>query len=432
MYMRMPEERQKIVGKLIKVHRKEKLRITNSAKWTQRGFSKDVCSPTSLIKLEKGMLPRFYDVFEKIAKKFEWGVAYDPFVERKIERYIVQVRGACELGDVEMIQQALNICFAALKPVKDCIWYNDWYTMLKLVENYYIKEIFVEMEHRDYYHEMMELHGGIWEELMKNVLFNSAFMDVQSSDYRDLYRYYGFDQMKDTCYNYINGMLFSLSRNNVEMFNKLFKAAERRFIKKRNYIRLVDAYTLALILSSHFDKDGIEDLIDKLNELINDKIPRTKVSTIYWTLSMICFDEKQYDAALKMLEKCYEYDVNRSHCPYLLVGNINHLRGKKANIPFYHEEELRKTTVDNQRIYRYYAMDTGDFTFLQKQEYLMNEILPTIGPDDDLTLDVLASELEMLVVKTKKIEDVAVFNEVRNSLLYGIPTQKPAEQTEDL
>ena len=64
--MRMPEERQKIVGKLIKVHRKEKLRITNSAKWTQRGFSKDVCSPTSLIKLEKGMLPRFYDVFERI------------------------------------------------------------------------------------------------------------------------------------------------------------------------------------------------------------------------------------------------------------------------------------------------------------------------------------------------------------------------------
>ena len=62
----------------------------------------------------------------------------------------------------------------------------------------------------------------------------------------------------------------------------------------------------------------------------------------------------------------------------------------------------------------------------------MNEILPTIGPEDDLTLDVLASELDMLVVKTKKIEDVAVFNEVRNSLLYGIVYQTPHEKTEDL
>ena len=429
----MPEERQKIVGKLIKVHRKEKLRITNSAKWTQRGFSKDVCSPTSLIKLEKGMLPRFYDVFEKIAKKFEWGVAYDPFVERKIERYIVQVRGACELGDVEMIQQALNICFAALKPVKDCIWYNDWYTMLKLVENYYIKEIFVEMEHRDYYHEMMELHGGIWEELMKNVLFNSAFMDVQSSDYRDLYRYYGFDQMKDTCYNYINGMLFSLSRNNSEMFKKLFKAAERRFLNKKNFIRLMDVYNLALIFAGFFDKNDIDDLVGKLVKLASMKsLPKTKVADLYFILGTIYYDLKEYEKALKILEGCYEYDVNRSHCPYLLVGNINHLREKEANIPFYNEEELKKTTVDNQRIYRYYAMDKGDFTCYEKQEYLMNEILPTIGPEDDLTLDVLASELDMLVVKTKKIEDVAVFNEVRNSLLYGIVYQTPHEKTEDL
>ncbi|MCI9292100.1 MAG: hypothetical protein HFF02_02215 [Erysipelotrichaceae bacterium] len=431
--MRMPEERQKIVGKLIKVHRKEKLRITNSAKWTQRGFSKDVCSPTSLIKLEKGMLPRFYDVFEKIAKKFEWGVAYDPFVERKIERYIVQVRGACELGDVEMIQQALNICFAALKPVKDCIWYNDWYTMLKLVENYYIKEIFVEMEHRDYYHEMMELHGGIWEELMKNVLFNSAFMDVQSSDYRDLYRYYGFDQMKDTCYNYINGMLFSLSRNNSEMFKKLFKAAERRFLKKKNFIRLMDVYNLALIFAGFFDKNDIDDLVGKLVKLASMKsLPKTKVADLYFILGTIYYDLKEYEKALKILEGCYEYDVNRSHCPYLLVGNINHLRGKEANIPFYHEEELKKVTNDLIRIYRYYAMDKGDFTCYEKQEYLMNEILPTIGPEDDLTLDVLASELDMLVVKTKKIEDVAVFNEVRNSLLYGIVYQTPHEKTEDL
>lgn len=430
--MRMPEERQKLVGKLIKVHRKEKLRITNSAKWTQRGFSQDVCSPTSLIKLEKGMLPRFYDVFEKIAKKFGWGVAYDPFVERKIERYIVQVRGASELGDVEMIQQALNICFAALKPVQNCLYYNDWYTMLKLVENYYIKEMFVELDHLDYYHEMMELHGGIWEELMKNVLFNSAYMDFQSSDYRDLYKFYEFDQMKDTCYNYINGMLFSLSRNNSEMFKRLFKAAEKRFLKKKNYIRLIDAYTLALVYASHFEKDGMEEFVDNLNRLTNDKIPKTKVSTVYWTLATICYDEKQYEVAMKMLNKCYENDVNRSHPPYLLIGNINHMRGKEANVPFYNVDELKKTTVDNQRIYRYYTMDKGDFTSLQKQEYLMNEILPTIGPDDDLTLDVLSSELEMLVIDTKKTDDVAIFNDIRNALLYGISSQKADETTEDL
>lgn len=423
MNMRMPIERQKKVGKYIKIKRKEQLRLTNSAKWTQRGFCKDVCSPTSLVKLERGFPPRFYDTFDKIAEKFDCRVDYDPKIERKINRLIHHVRDACELGDLQLIQHNINLSFRALEPVKDCLWYSDMYKMLELVEDYYMRDFCIKEDFRDYYNDLMSLYEGPWCELMKNVLYNSAFDDIQCTDYMDLYKAFEFDKMSDTCYNYINAMNFCLSRNNGTLFKDIFETAISRFVKHNNYIRLLDAYTMALTFAGIYDKNEIDELMEKIDGLIDDSVPETKISTIYWTLATVCYDEKEYDKALKMLEECYLHDVNRSHCPYLLVGNINHIKGFKSNIPYYHEDFLKNASIDLKRIYRYYMMDEEqNVSYEAKQSYLMEELLPVIGPEDDLTLDVLSSELDMLIKRTKKFDDLITFNETKNMLLYGVAT----------
>lgn len=414
--MKIPKEKLGQFGISIKVNRKERLRKYSGASWTQKGFCDGICSEPSFVNIEKGKPGRFIDNYEKMAEKLGMRIAYDPDVDKKIDNYTKHLYKAIEYYDLKKTEKYCDKLIALLEGFKDCLWYGDLYRVVVATRNYYILQIHLNTEERTLYANMVDEFCELWNEILKSTVYNAAFNDVESLDYIMYFEKFKIYDGKSAI-NIGNTMMYYLARENTSKFRDLYDKAVRDWKKKRNYIRLIDAYNMALLFLSYYDVSEVDEVAEKVNNIISEiDVPIYKLVDVYYNLSAVYYELKQFEKSIEFMEKCYHIDSSKIKCTFLIIGSALHCKGQKSLIPFYTNSELSNFPVDAKLLYEYFTMD-DDVPAMTKENFLMKQILPEVNEEDDLCLKIIKNELEILIKETRKYKDLKILEEKSKQLL---------------
>lgn len=413
--MKIPKEKLGQFGISIKVNRKERLRKYSGASWTQKGFCDGICSEPSFVNIEKGKPGRFIDNYEKMAEKLGMRIAYDPDVDKKIDNYTKHLYKAIEYYDLKKTEKYCDKLIALLEGFKDCLWYGDLYRVVLSQKRYYTKCKYLDNFERKFFAEMLDEFSFYWNEILKSYIFNSAYYDFETMEYAERFIQFKIEDSNETI-NKLNSLMYYFVQENTSKFSELFDKVRKDWNKKKNYIRLVDAYNLALLFNSYFDLNEVDDVANKLNEFIMIiAIPPMKLIDIYYNLGVAYFELKQYEKTIEMMEKCYQYDVNKTRLTFIYIGHSQRMLNKAVLIPYYSESELNNFSNDAYEIYKYFTA-LSEFPDKEIEKVLMSNVLPPLNNEDEIVIRILREELELILENTKHYKNLSIFDKKTKEL----------------
>lgn len=151
----IPKGKLEQFGISIRCNRKRKLHQTKAAKWTQSNFCEGICSPTSLISMEKGKISRFVDNYPMFAERLNLKITYSPDIDKRANVYTKEIYTAIEYYDFDKMRKYFDKLYELLEPVKDCLWYCDLYYAANAIDGYYLSRKFMNVDDRIFYADMI-------------------------------------------------------------------------------------------------------------------------------------------------------------------------------------------------------------------------------------------------------------------------------------
>lgn len=395
-------------GLSIKANRKHHLHLTHAARWTQKEFCRDICSQNALINMEKGLTGRFHDNYLLLAEKLDLKVTHNPELDRKLKPLTKALYHALEyydLAEIETVTQKLSDC---LSHVTDYLWYCDLYRIVKAVEQHYLHQSYLSADDRLFFADMLEEFSPEWDDILKSIIFYSAYLDLESEEYR--LRFYEFDLASNQAdFNKVNTLMYYLAEDYNSKLFALFQELEAEWTKKKNIIRLIDMYDMELLHKSFFDVNELRQVEVKILEMIQEHhIPKLKLAESYHNLGVAYFKVKEYSKTIEMMQKCIDNDITKKILAFFYLAHSQHLIGQTITIPNYTKEELNHFPYIYSKIYQYYT-ELNHISADDSEEYLMNEILPLLNPDEDIMIDIFQEELTLLIEKTNHYKDISIY-----------------------
>lgn len=395
-------------GLSIKANRKRQLHLTNAAKWTQKEFCKDICSQNALINMERGHAGRFRDNYLMLAEKLDLKITHNPDLDKKIEPLTKRLYHALEYYDLDDIKKTTRKLSNCLVHVKDFLWYCDLYQVVKAVEQHYLHQNYLSPDDRVYFADMIDEFSSDWDDIIKSIVFLSAFLDFESEEYRD--RFYELDIASNKAdFNKVNSMLFYLAEDYNSKLFVLFQELEAEWTEKKNINRLIDLYNQKLILNSYFDAYELRQVEDKIIAMIQTHlIPKQKLIEAYFNLGIAFLKMNDYAETIKMMKKCIENDVRKKKLTFVYLAHAQRMSGQRIMIPHYTKRELEHFSAIYAKIYEFFS-NLDQISEEQSETYLMDEILPMMNPDDDITIEIFQEELNLLVERTNHYKAMMIY-----------------------
>lgn len=395
-------------GLSIKANRKRQLHLTNAAKWTQKEFCKDICSQNALINMEKGHAGRFRDNYLMLAEKLDLKITHNPDLDKKIEPLTKRLYHALEYYDLDDIKKTTRKLSNCLVHVKDFLWYCDLYQVVKAVEQHYLHQNYLSPDDRVYFADMIDEFSSDWDDILKLLVFTSAYLDFDSEEYRD--RFYEFNLANNrAAFNKVNTLSFYLTDNHNTKLFLLIQELEAEWTEKKNIIRLIDLYNMELLHKSYYDVYELRQADIKITNMIQThSIPKQKLAETYYNLGTAYLKIKDYEKTTDMMKKCIEYDVKKKKLSFVYLAHAQRMCGQKIVIPYYTQEELNHFPAIYSPIFKFYS-NLNHISVEQSESYLMDEILPMMNPDDDITIEIFQEELSLLVDKTNHYKAMMIY-----------------------
>ncbi len=395
-------------GLSIKANRKRQLHLTNAAKWTQKEFCKDICSQNALINMERGHAGRFRDNYLMLAEKLDLKITHNPDLDKKIEPLTKRLYHALEYYDLDDIKKTTRKLSNCLVHVKDFLWYCDLYQVVKAVEQHYLHQNYLSPDDRVYFADMIDEFSSDWDDIIKSIVFLSAFLDFDSEEYRDYFNELNIIKNK-AAFNKVNVMMFYLSENYNSKLFLISKELEVEWTEKKNVMRLLDLYQLKLLHNSYFDVYELRQVEGKITSMIKDyPVPKQKLAETYYNLGIAYLKMKDYDKTIDMMKKCIEYDIKKKKQAFAYLAHAQRMSGQEIVIPHYTKKELNHFPAIYSPIYRYYT-NLNRISEEQSEVYLMNEILPLVHPEDEIIVETFQEELDLLVDKTNHYKSMMIY-----------------------
>lgn len=402
--MAISKKKMRMYGLSIRTNRSYHFDMTGSGKWIQKQFCGNICSENTLIAIEKGKAGRYEDFYEEFAKKLKMRIADDPKVDRKIETYTKRIYHAVEYYHLDEIEKYTNKSAEMLEPYQDCLWYGDLYKAVCALRDYYMNQKMVSREDRVLLSKMIGEFSEQWDDMIKSIVFCSAFHDLESDEYEKRFEEFGIERNKAAC-NQVNTLMYYSSKEYTRRMHKLYETLEKEWQEKKNYIRLIDLYSSILVYNSHFDVTEVNDVRKKIEQIIDEtEIPKYKAVEVFYTLGSTYYSLGEYKKAIAML-----YNTDRTKYSFMLIGHMQRKNGSELSIPEYSEEDLSKFSKDIQLMYEYFV-NVNKITAKESEKFLMKTILPKLNKTDSNFVAIMREELEMLVEETKHYKDLMTFN----------------------
>lgn len=408
--MKIPKEKLGQFGISIRVNRKEKLRKLSSASWTQKGFCEGICSEPSLISMEKGKPGRFLDNYEMMAEKLGKRIVYAPEIDKKIENYTKHLYKGMEYYDLQKIEKYCEKSLNLLEDFQDCLWYGDLYKLFEYTKMYYCAGIFLSKDKRELYTTMIGEFNCLWDEILKSLIFNSAFTDVNSDEFIQRFADFKFEKC-NSAFNKVNCLMYYLAQDNTSKFKKLLDEVKKEWIMQENYIRLIDAYNMELVFLSCFDSEEVDVIANILFKTIQSTIiPNSKLAEIYYNLGVAYYAVEEYHKTIEMMDLSYKYDENHTRLTFIYIGLAQRLLNEEIIIPYFSDEELNRLPDYAYNVYHYFSK-MNSLPAVELESMLMKDILPMLTIDDDIFINLLRQELVYLVDKTKHYKKLMIFDQ---------------------
>ena len=402
--MVISKKRMRMYGLSIRTNRSYRFDLAGSGRWTQKRFCENVCSENTLIAIEKGKAGRYDDFYEAFAKKLEMRIVDEPKIDRKMDTYTKRIYDAVEYYELDKIKRYTNKSAEILEPYKDCLWYGDLYAAVCALRDYYTKQKMVSKEDRILLSKMIGEFSKQWDDMIKSIVFCSAFHDLESDEYEKRFEEFEIESNEAAC-NKVNTLMYYSSNEYTRKMHLLYEALEKEWLEKKNYIRLIDLYNSILVYNSHFDVTEVNDVRKKIEKIIDEtEIPKYKAVEVFYTLGSTYYSLGEYKKAIAML-----YNTDKTKYSFMLIGHMQRKLGNKVTIPEYGEGDLNKFSRDVQMMYEYF-MNVDRIPAKEAERFLMKEILPILNKTDSNFVKIMREELEMLVEETKHYKNLMTFN----------------------
>lgn len=402
--MELTKKQMRMYGLSIRTNRSYNLETAKSGKWTQSLFCESICSVNTLISIEKGKAGRFEDTYEGLAKKLNMRAEYVPAMDRKIRTYTLKLYEAVEYYNMAMLQRYCDKALQMLQPYAQCLWYGDLIRAVQALENHYLKQRLATREERILLSKMIGEFSKEWDEMLKSLVFCSAFHDLDCNEYELRFEEFKLEESESAC-NKVNTVMFYYANENTSKLQELYKALEIDWKEKENHIRLIDMHITMLLYNSNFDISEVNTVREKV-EVIMEKnnVPAYKRMEVYYTLGTVYYNIGKFDKAMEMMNRC-----DKSKPAFIYIGHIQRITGDPVNIPDYSKNDLERFSTDIKKMYEFYKeMEKRDIG--ESEIYLMKQILPHLNATDKALVEIMRDELERLIEQTKCYKDLLIFN----------------------
>ncbi|MCI9313261.1 MAG: hypothetical protein HFE68_07905 [Erysipelotrichaceae bacterium] len=402
--MELTKKQMRMYGLSIRTNRSYNLETAKSGKWTQSLFCESICSVNTLISIEKGKAGRFEDTYEGLAKKLNMRAEYVPAMDRKIRTYTLKLYEAVEYYNMAMLQRYCDKALQMLQPYAQCLWYGDLIRAVQALENHYLKQRLATREERILLSKMIGEFSKEWDEMLKSLVFCSAFHDLDCNEYELRFEEFKLEESESAC-NKVNTMMFYVANEYTSRLQKLYENLEQEWELSKNYIRLIDMYSTTLVYNSFYDLTEIDEVKEKVKHiLLEGNVPLYKEAECNYNMGIAYYRLKQYDKAMEAMTK-----ADKIRPAFMFIAHMQRMLNKKVKIYKYSKKDLKIFSKDIQEIYEYYDK-IGKSSAVESETHLMRNILPILNPAEKIIIELVREELELLIEETKHYKDLLIFN----------------------
>ncbi len=404
MNMELTKKQMKMYGLSIRTNRSYNLETAQARKWTQNLFCESICSVNTLINIEKGGAGRFEDTYAELAKKLNLRLMYNPNMNKRVYYYTKYMYEGVEYYDLAKLEKYSEKCLTMLEPYRDCLWYGDLYRAVQALVEHYLRQQLVSKDKRILLSKMIGEFSKRWDDLLKSIIFCSAFHDLGSEEYKMWFNEFKLANNRAAC-NKVNTVMFYYANENTRKLQDLYKVLESQWEKEENYIRLIDMHITMLLYNSKYDISEVEAVREKVEYFMRkDFVPEYKKMESFYTMGSVFYNIGKYEKAMEMLKRC-----DKSKPAFIYIGRIQRMEGKTITIPQYSKSELDRFSTDIKMMYEYYE-GMNKRSASDSESFLMKQILPNLNITDGALVELMRDELEQLIDITRCYKDLSVFN----------------------
>lgn len=404
MYMELTKKQMKMYGLSIRTNRSYNLETAQARKWTQNLFCESICSVNTLINIEKGGAGRFEDTYAELAKKLNLRLMYNPNMNKRVYYYTKYMYEGVEYYDLAKLEKYSEKCLTMLEPYRDCLWYGDLYRAVQALVEHYLRQQLVSKDKRILLSKMIGEFSKRWDDLLKSIIFCSAFHDLGSEEYKMWFNEFKLANNRAAC-NKVNTVMFYYANENTRKLQDLYKELESQWEKDENYIRLIDMHITMLLYNSKYDISEVEAVREKVEYFMRkDFVPEYKKMESFYTMGSVFYNIGKYEKAMEMLKRC-----DKSKPAFIYIGRIQRMEGKTITIPQYSRSELDRFSTDIKMMYEFYE-GMNKRSASASENFLMKQILPNLNITDGALVELMRDELEQLIDITRCYKDLSVFN----------------------
>ncbi len=404
MYMELTKKQMKMYGLSIRTNRSYNLETAQARKWTQNLFCESICSVNTLINIEKGGAGRFEDTYAELAKKLNLRLMYNPNMNKRVYYYTKYMYEGVEYYDLAKLEKYSEKCLTMLEPYRDCLWYGDLYRAVQALVEHYLRQQLVSKDKRILLSKMIGEFSKRWDDLLKSIIFCSAFHDLGSEEYKMWFNEFKLANNRAAC-NKVNTVMFYYANENTRKLQDLYKELESQWEKDENYIRLIDMHITMLLYNSKYDISEVEAVREKVEYFMRkDFVPEYKKMENFYTMGSVFYNIGKYEKAMEMLKRC-----DKSKPAFIYIGRIQRMEGKTITIPQYSRSELDRFSTDIKMMYEFYE-GMNKRSASASENFLMKQILPNLNITDGALVELMRDELEQLIDITRCYKDLSVFN----------------------
>lgn len=407
------EEDKIYIGVLVKHYRRAMYDKTKSSRWTQKGFIYDnygtkICSEKTLGLIENGIPIKNDMIYEELLHKFN--IKYDftySIHSINLSRCSKDLLLAIENYDSNTISDITkNIIRVLNKGFHNYVFFHEYLQFYMMIQDYYNSKKLLNANQISLIMNISNYIDSEMKEILIDLVCKTKFRndDYDCSDIN-------LESMHSSI-NKMNYILYLIHHNQILKTNRLLHDLCLTYKSSKNYIRLIDVFTIQLSLCTINDKDYFLELLDEILLFFYtnfDYIPSIKKVQTYKNIGVTAYKLQNYDIAEDFILKFINSD-NREVLPYIvLLLDIYEKSNNKENIlkilNLFKPDQSKYGTF-----FLYYQLKyLNAYNDVELTEFILTYVIKLLTSFDKIFISIFYAQIEELTKKTNRHKDFKIF-----------------------
>lgn len=385
--------------------------------WTQKEFSKGICSLKTYYSIEKGLSNPKEEIVNKFLKKIDAEFKYISELDDLLINYSHEILHNINFFRIKEAERYFLKMIKLLEPLNDFFYYRELLFIVRTAYNYYVHSKFMTASEYIYFINIYSVFNSDIDELGKDIAFKYLHTTIVSLDnYYEQVSQLKLENSRNIL-NQLNYFVFCTYFNNDKVLLKSFDKIEEELIKSKNYIRCVDLYTLYLNALMVFSYSAIEkefeSVLQKADTFLSKIKNDIKIAQFYLNIGLIYINFNMYEKASNYLVKGVELKTIYQKYSFILC----YFSAQKSNTVANIDWNNIITFIDSdcfyskkiEAAYNFFIQMIMQTKAKELQDFLINEVVRFINSDDKTFINIFKYELMLLTRQTRKYSDLHKF-----------------------